>query len=400
MGKYSVIMVFTLSVMLALLLPNIYRLGFFSSQNYLNYAIHAQSHNIAASGANVALSKFYFDTSWRAGLSKLSLSGGTYSVTVQNYGSNQLKFTSVGTYADSVDTVTVIVQPGSFASYAYYSKVEGGITWVTGDTVWGPFHTQDVMNISGSPVFKGRVSAYKGTNPKTSSAKFLGGYITNESIDLPLNFSDAQTAATSGGKQFASGDVWLTFNGTSVTWKTSLNGTSTTSPLSTFAPNGVISTAKGNMHIQGTLDARITLCAQGTGTTGGNVYIDNDIKYTHDPRTGTSTDMLGILADNNVIITDNAANNSSVIIQASMLCRTGGMTAENYASRGVAGTLSLLGGIIQYQRGAVGTFSGSGGNTVITSGYVKDYRYDTRLATTWPPYFPFTGKYQLISWIE
>lgn len=403
MGKYAIIMVFTLSVMLGILMPNVYRLGVTASQNYMSYAMHSEAHNLAASGANVALSKFYFDTTWRSGFSSMSLGGGTYDVSIiQNPGSSRLKFVSIGTFADTVDTVTVIVQPGSFASYAYYSKVEGNITWVSRDTVWGPFHTQATMKIGGSPVFMGRVSAFNGTNPKNSAAKFMNGYITGENIDLPLNFLDAENAAATGGKIFPNGDLWLTFNGSSVTWRTSLNGASTITALSTFAPNGVIATAQGNMHIQGTLDGRITLCAEGTSPTGGNVYIDDNVKYSNDPRTNPSSDdMLGILADNSVIITDNAANNSDVTIQASMLCRTGGMTAENYNSRGVAGVLNLYGGIVQYQRGAVGTFStDANGNTTITSGFRKSYKYDTRLTTSWPPYFPFTGKYQLVSWIE
>jgi hypothetical protein len=60
------------------------------------------------------------------------------------------------------------------------------------------------------------------------------------------------------------------------------------------------------------------------------------------------------------------------------LCRTGGLTAENDSTRGVAGTLSLYGGVIQYQRGPVGTFSGRGGSVTISSGFKKDYRYDDR----------------------
>jgi len=400
MGKYAIIMVFALTVTLGILLPNVFRAGYQSSQNYINYTSRTQAHNNASSGANIALSKFFFDTTWRDGMSNMSLNGGSYNVAIQNYGVNQLMFTSVGLFQSTRDTVRVIIQPGSFASYGYYSKVEGNITWVTGDTVWGPFHTQATMKISGTPVFMGRVSAFNGTNPKNSTAIFKNGFITGENVDLPLDLHDVENAAISGGKLFSSGDVWLNFNGTTVTWKTSANGTPTTTPLSTFAPNGVITTGNGNMHIMGTVDARLTLCAEGTSPTGGNVYIDDDIKYAVDPRTSSTIDMLGIMADNSVIITDDSANHNNVVIDGSIFCRTGGLTAENYSTRGISGTINLLGGIIQYQRGAVGTFSSSGGTVTITSGFRKNYKYDTRLTTSSPPFFPFTGKYQLVSWID
>src|SRR4030065_612966 len=79
-----------------------------------------------------------------------------------------------------------------------------------------------------------------------------------------------------------------------------------------------------------------------------------------------STDVLGIVAKSDVVITDNAANNDDINIDASIYCETGSFGAENYSKRPVSGTISLLGGIIQYTRGPVGTFSGS----KITSGFV------------------------------
>jgi hypothetical protein len=400
MGKYAILMVFTLSVMLGILLPNVYRLGIRASENYANYATATQAHHNSVSGANIALSKFYFDTTWRAGLSNMSLAGGAYNVTVSKYGTNQVKIVSIGNFQKTLDTVSVLLQPGAFSSYAYYSKVEGNIQWATGDTVWGPFHTQDLMNVNGTPVFKGRVSAKQGTNPKNSGAQFLGGYFTGENVDLPLDFHDADNAAKAGGKVFASGDLWLTFSGSSVIWKTSANGATTTTPLATFAPNGVIEATKGNIHIKGTLSGSVTIVAEGSSTSQGNVYIDNDVNYTADPRvTPTSKDMLGILVDNSVIITDSSGknNNDGVTIQASILCRNGGLTAENYSTRGLDGSINLLGGVIQYQRGAVGVL---GNNGAISNGFKKNYRYDTRMYLSAPPYFPFTGKYQLISWVE
>jgi hypothetical protein len=56
----------------------------------------------------------------------------------------------------------------------------------------------------------------------------------------------------------------------------------------------------------------------------------------------------------------------------------------------------MLGGIQQYQRGPVGTFSGSS----IVSGFRKNYRYDERLMIDSPPLYPTTGSYEVLSWYE
>jgi hypothetical protein len=64
------------------------------------------------------------------------------------------------------------------------------------------------------------------------------------------------------------------------------------------------------------------------------------------------------------------------------------------------GTLSLLGGLIQKQRGPVGTHNAG----VKVTGYSKEYVYDTRMANPasgyLPPYFPSTGKYEKAWWKE
>ena len=73
----------------------------------------------------------------------------------------------------------------------------------------------------------------------------------------------------------------------------------------------------------------------------------------------------------------------------------GSFYAENYDSRSV-GTLKVLGGIIQKQRGPVGTLNGSTGQQ--STGFNKNYIYDTRLSTNPPPFYPTTGQFERISW--
>ena len=142
---------------------------------------------------------------------------------------------------------------------------------------------------------------------------------------------------------------------------------------------------------------RYTVACNNTTTGKGTVYIDDDIVYNEDPRqVPNSTDMLGICAENSVLITKNTANNSDVNIHASVYSEKGGFGADYYDTRPVSGNINLLGGIIQNTRKAVGTFSGS----TINHGFAKRYKYDDRFMLASPPFFPGTGGFEIVSWFE
>jgi hypothetical protein len=68
-------------------------------------------------------------------------------------------------------------------------------------------------------------------------------------------------------------------------------------------------------------------------------------------------------------------------IYAAILAVNHSFIVDNYDCGNQLGTLHVYGAIAQLYRGPVGT--GGGGGT----GYLKDYNYDDRLATTEPPYF-------------
>ena len=61
--------------------------------------------------------------------------------------------------------------------------------------------------------------------------------------------------------------------------------------------------------------------------------------------------MLGLVANNNVIVADNIAGATNRTIQASIFARTGSFTAENYATRSIDGELRVLGSIVQNSAG-------------------------------------------------
>ena len=156
------------------------------------------------------------------------------------------------------------------------------------------------------------------------------------------------------------------------------------------------------MHLLGTVKGQYTLAVSGSSGTG-SIYLDNDIVYNTNPATNpSSTDMLGIVAQQNVWITDNTNNNTNGIkINGSIYCQSGSFGAENYSTRPAAGFIDLYGGITQNTRGAVGTFTTDWwGNTYINHGFSKRYRYDDRLLTSYPPAYPGCGTFEVVSWFE
>ncbi len=111
----------------------------------------------------------------------------------------------------------------------------------------------------------------------------------------------------------------------------------------------------------------------------------------------TCNDFLGLVAQTNIIFKDGGSTTNNLKVHAVMMALNSSITAEHYSSRGVSGTLTIYGGLIQKNRGAVCTFNPGGS---ITSGYAKDYHYDSRVTARTPPAYPLTGVYQEVAWAE
>ncbi|TAK64980.1 MAG: hypothetical protein EPO24_02935 [Bacteroidetes bacterium] len=406
MGKYSLLLAFSVSFTLLILGRNQNRSAVEAYRNFLTYHAKTTAHNIAVSGATMSSNALFLNSAWNNGFYKRTLSGGEFTSTIVDVpGTPRKKITSVSSYfaPDSTysDTVIVLLQPSGFGKYAYYSVVEGAINWTKVDTVWGPFHTQDKMTVNIRPVFFGKVTNNKGLykNPSSSQPQFLGGYQTGVNIPLPTSsLNTIRAAAQAGGKYLFNMDLLLTFNADStVTYKEG-GGPTLTMLLSNYAPNGVICVDRGEIRTKGTCAGRVTICAMGTSP-DGRIWLDDDIKYRFDPRDlPGAKNILGIVAENEIFIDENAQNNNDIIVQAAIFSLKKGFGAEHYDSRPVSGTIFLLGGITQYQRQAVGTINTSTGK--VLSGFAKNYKYDTRLMTDAPPYFPTTGTFEIVAWRE
>jgi hypothetical protein len=373
-----------------------------TTDNFTNYYSNTKAHYIANAGVNLVVNRLFLDATIADYTFNWNYDGGTISASLVTIDAikNIKRLVCTATYFGVSNTMKIIFKPSMFSKYAYFSGNENGVYWTSADTVWGPFHTNGNINIANHPVFMGRatIGGKEVKYDSRSSASYYGGFQKGIQITIPATGVSAVQSNASGGASFTGKSlVYFEFRGDSVRYRYSSTGSWTYKLASTFTPNGVISFSNTEVHLSGTVKGRYTLVTSGSSGNQGSVFLDDNVVYYSDPATNPSTtDMLGIVAQNNIVITDNTVNNSNIKIQATMYCQNGSFTAQNYDTRAAAGFIDLYGGVIQSTRGAVGTFSGS----TINHGFSKRYRYDNRLLDTYPPYFPGCGTFEVVSWFE
>ena len=168
----------------------------------------------------------------------------------------------------------------------------------------------------------------------------------------------------------------------------------------------------GNVGLSGTMNGRITLYAN------GSIILLDDLRYANDPVLGVCRDILGIIADRDIVIAENSLNTPELIangtyrplddtpdftIHAVMMALGSSFRVQNYgnpptnvngcgAVANGRGCINLSGGIIQQARGAVGLSNGAG--------FSKRYSYDRCAVVNPPPYFPTTGRFQENRYLE
>jgi len=418
-GKAALILVLGVSFILGYISRNINTVATKAVSNMSMYNSMTASHDLALAGANARLAKFYQDTSSLASMSQTfdgTVYTGSFVASMEAISGNRIRLRSVSTYpmgggASLHDTVEVFFdtnKKNSFTLFAWMTDFEGNVFWVNSDTVWGRVHSNGNLHINGSPVFMQKATTAKGFDPPkvgkgTNRAIFKDGYETGIApIKFPTDISEILTASVSGGRKYI-GDIYVTLSpGTSAnndgkayirSGNTATGAIIDSVNLNDGSFNGAI-LATGKANVEGTLDGKLTLASQ------TNVVVQNDVLYEKNPQITTSDDVLGLVAEQNVIVADNAANRNNCEIHASIFTRTGSFTAQNYNSLPLTGELRVLGSIVQKERGAVGTFSGS----TLNHGFSKRYRYDTRLAdqTFRPPFYPgyYVSTYAITNWWE
>jgi len=315
------------------------------------------------------------------------------------------------------------VKMTSFAQYAMFTDEESNgwspLWYITGDRVGGRLHTNGTFHIFGTPQFAGKLTsssdhmvAYpnrrvtdmsswpvNGNAPNFAAGAELnaplipmptdlpdlrqmglfGGVYTGFETDIQLGVSGIQAAVNSPG--------WLRYRN-----HADPTGDWTSVEISTLS-NGIVY-CEGDVHIEGVLDGELTVASH------RNIRIIDDVTYQASDPAGTPlpgcNDLLGLVAERNIIFADNAANQSDLIVDAVLMALDTSITVVNYNSGPPRGVLTIWGGLIQKYRGAVGQFR----NGVVIHGYLKNYHYDSRVTGRTPPSYPMTGVYEKTAWEE
>jgi hypothetical protein len=407
MGKLAFILVLGFSGLFLVMGYNANNVASRSVQNMADYHAKTVAYNIAVSGANLAANEIFQDDNWNTGISNKDFQDGILNadVVVLDALLNIRKLTTTGSYRGITKTIEVTFKPSSFSKFAYFSTNDpGNLYWTYKDTIWGPFHSELRINAYRHPVFMGKATSKIGVHNYQSAAldapEFYGGFESGVSIAFPNSgLPDLLNMATSGGHLFTGQDtVYITFAGDSLKYRYAANDPDTTVHAQSFAPNGVICADNATVRLKGTVKGQYTVgSAKSLGVgSNGNIYLDDDIVYYNDPRIDpTSTDLLGIVAMNNVQIANNLANSSDINVHASIYSEKGGFGAGWSSFTQPNGHINLYGGIQNKARVQIGVIHGSD-----IWGFNRRYKYDERLMLISPPGYPGTGDLEIVSWLE
>lgn len=283
------------------------------------------------------------------------------------------------------------------------------------DTINGPIYTSDdYFFICGSPEFTPNAKVYVAGSGTPSGTAFMSTSDPNHGNDIGCDSSSfitpSQTYVNSNvtkinlpgensynnalkAKNLESNSCPEFPDGSIITMQGSANSGTVVSNGSiscSIASSGIVA-VNGNLSgISGTVGSRITLVAN------GSITITGDISYFHGRTENNRTDILGLNALGNssanraskIIITQCNCNRN---IDAVMLSVNNAVSVQdwyidqNFAA-GTYYTLSLFGAIAGKYQPIFGSFNGVDGT--LLSGYVKNFKYDSRLydATIQPSY--------------
>jgi len=404
MGKLSLYLVLGFGILYMIMGNKSNKISILTNENMVDYNAKTMVHSIAVSATNLACNEIFLNGAWDEGFVNVPFNGGYVNANVQVLDPfrNIRKLTTSGNYGGLNKTIEVIFQPSNFSKFAYLSISDPtNLYWSNNDTIWGPFHSQGNINAYRHPVFKGKVTT-KGyvnfyENEILDAPRFCGGFESGVSLTFPAASLDIlKSLANSNGHLFSGKDtVYLTFRMDSINFKYEYSANETSVLASYFAPNGVIFADNSVILLKGTVKGQYTIGCSGT-LPKGNIYLDDNITYNTDPTVDPeSKDLLGIVSKNNVLITNNEANQSSIDIHASIYCEQGGFGAGWQEFTEPNGNINLLGGIQNYCQVQIGIIQG----TQIL-GFNKRYNYDERLMIDSPPGYPSTGQLEIVSWCE
>ena len=317
----------------------------------------------------------------------------------------------------------------------------GDIQFVTNDVINGPLHSNDYLDICGSPVF-GRSGesppdaietpgTYSDSgcanaatyNTASGAPNTNAGSLTRPSTAAALQtVADGNNASLTNGCSATAGCVftgptWITLNGSTVTVQNAAYNSGTATTLTAGYPhNGVIYVQNGSgtcspySNTSPDYPTSGDPCGDATvsETTGSNYTASLTIASANDVIVASSlttamdsnhepanNDFLGLIANDFVRIAHPCGSGgnttsggysslTSPYVDAAILAVNHSFIVDNFGCGASLGTLHIDGALAQAFRGAVGTGGGQGG---VSSGYLKDYEYDGALLSESPPYF-------------
>lgn len=342
---------------------------------------------------------------------------GSYAVRISRRVVNFNDFwivSATGTRNLATRRLVATLRRDTFSRYSYFSHFEttdnGTPIWFNkGDEILGPVFSNDQYHMYGDPHFVGKVNSAKSTYkhavngaveevgtgqvPVLSPAPRLdSGFEGNHPPELTIAAEGTRDAAMVRLKELASagglvltGPHYVMLTGTTVSYvpvDSSSIPTGVPTVVSLDSLTNRVVFVEGQSYVEGSLDGRLTLASQGDMVLVGPVAY----RFRQDP-TAPQDDMLGLVSRGHVKIRD--SNPHDLQVDASILA-----LGESFYFQGNGfggnpavqkGRLTVFGGLAQVRRGAIGKFGPDGTRE---AGYEKDYRYDPRLTTQAPPWFP------------
>lgn len=381
-----------------------------------NYHAELHAKNTLNSAMDFALREIINNQNWTGGFKSDNFMGTPVSVDVSVYDQSSsdippnnipvwdqfsLLIHGTATYRGQEAQSEIYLRKDSFSKYSYFTDYEpSNIYFIWSDELSGPVHTNGRLNIAGDPTFYGKVTSpqmWNGYFAMSNNPNFYGGSDFNaKRRDPPTDHTldVLRNSASANGLKFDK-NVRLDFldNGNLFVQEPPprwwMRPVQYTVDMSKY--NGVISSSE-EIYMSGTISGQYTVHSE------KDIIIEGDIRYKNDPtEDGNSDDILGIVSEEEVIIDDNAhrhEGSSDLTIHASIMALDKSFRAENYNTGYGRGDLELLGGVIQQQRGPMGTFRSG----AILSGFNKKYAYDERLLEMNPPSFPRESFFSVMHW--
>jgi type II secretory pathway pseudopilin PulG len=305
------------------------------------------------------------------------------------------------------------------------------ISFVGGDNIKGPMHTNDAFVICENPTLGRRASdpvevsypkspgwfstseiANSGSSCSGSKTNFKGTFQLDAPALIPPETNSKLAEEVEATFHFT-GEIKVCLEGS--TMKVGSGKSCTEKPLYSgpLPPNGIIYDSNGvcsaeytpfNVSYESTVASTCgTVNVQGKYSKPLTIAAANDVVIMSNLEKTSEEGMLGLIANNFIRVyhpvtittsekcsggscettTTCGSNKTGSIenlkIEAAILAIKHSFIVDNYRCGAKLGTLTVKGAIAQKYRGAVGT-TGS-------SGYIKSYEYDERLKTLEPPSF-------------